>query len=63
LATEDILTLEKMKTNYCYDVFLRADKNISKTAKVLEMSQNTLKVYLDKKKESLGNHKIIDINF
>jgi hypothetical protein len=62
LNPAEILTLEKMKINYCYDVYLKADKNIAKTAKILEMSQNTLKVYLDKKKCELGNHNIVHIN-
>ncbi|MBC7712173.1 MAG: sigma 54-interacting transcriptional regulator [Rhizobacter sp.] len=62
LNTGDILTMEKMKTNYCYDVYLKADKNITKTAKILEMSPNTLKVYLDRKKSELGNHNVVHIN-
>lgn len=62
LAPEDIMPMEKMKTNYCYDVYLKADKNIKKTAKILEMSPNTLKVYLEKKKNDLGNHQVIHIN-
>ena len=62
LDPEDILPMEKMKTNYCYDVYLKADRNVAKTAKILEMSPNTLKVYLDKKKIELGNDKVIHIN-
>lgn len=62
LNPEDILTMEKMKTNYCYDVFLRAGKSISKAAKILEMSPNTLKAYLDKKKSELGNHQVVHID-
>lgn len=62
LRPEEILPMEKMKTNYCYDVYLKADKSITKTAKILEMSPNTLKAYLDKKKLELGNDKVVHIN-
>ncbi len=62
LRPEDILPMEKMKTNYCYDVYLKADRNITQTAKILDMSTNTLKVYLDKKRNELGNDKVIHIN-
>lgn len=63
LKPEEILPMEKMKTNYCYDVYLKADRNITKTARILDMSPNTLKVYLDKKKIELGNDKVVHINF
>jgi transcriptional regulator with PAS, ATPase and Fis domain len=46
-----IQPLEKMKINYCHDAFLKMDKNITRTAKLLELCPNTLKAYLSRKNE------------
>ena len=66
----EVMTMEKMKTNYCYEVYLKMDKNITKTAKILELSPNTLKGYLIKqqgeykeKSDGISGHdNIVDIN-
>lgn len=44
-----IFSLEKMKVEYCHKVYLKMDRNLSNTAKSLELCQNTLKSYLNKK--------------
>lgn len=58
-----IVPLEKIKLEYCHKVYLRMDKNLSKTAKSLELCQNTLKSYLNKKEGELRSNKIIHVNF
>ena len=58
-----IYPLEKIKVDYCHKVFLKMDRNISKTAKSLELSQNTLKAYLNKKDGELRSDKVIHVNF
>lgn len=60
---EKIISLEKVKLNYCHDIFLKMDKNITKTAKILELCPNTLKAYLNKKAVELRNHNVINVNF
>jgi len=61
--SNDIYPLEKMKIDYCHQVYLKMDRNISKTAKTLELCQNTLKSYLQKKEGELRSDKIIHVNF
>lgn len=65
LTGSDICPLEKMKTDYCFNVWVKMDKNLARTAKILEVSPNTLKAYLDKKKEemSLGRNHMINVDF
>jgi hypothetical protein len=63
---DKIFPLEKMKLNYCHDVFIKLDKNITRTAKILELCPNTLKNYLHKREEYVvesRNHKVIHVNF
>ncbi|MBY0414911.1 MAG: sigma 54-interacting transcriptional regulator, partial [Bdellovibrionales bacterium] len=60
---ERIEPLDKVKINYCYETFLRMDRNIIKTAKVLELCPNTLKAYLSKREEELRNHNVIHVHF
>lgn len=60
---ENIVSLEVLKINYCYDVYLKMEKNLTRTAKILQLCQNTLKAYLAKKEESLRDHKVIHVNF
>ena len=40
------LTLEQIKTEYVYKVYLYTDKNYSKSAKVLGISSNTVKTLI-----------------
>jgi len=65
LTGSDICPLEKMKTDYCFSVWVKMDKNLARTAKILEVSPNTLKAYLDKKKEemSLGSNQMVNVDF
>lgn len=63
LDIENVVSLEVVKINYCYDMYLKMDKNLTRTAKTLELCQNTLKSYLTKKEDSLRDHKVIHINF
>lgn len=63
LSHDEILPLEKIKIDYCHQVFLKMDKNIARTAKKLELCQNTLKSYLQKKEGILRNDKVIHVNF
>lgn len=62
----EVLTMEKMKMNYCYEVYVRLDKNITRTAKILELSPNTLKGYLVKKQKEfsgeLSDDDVVDEN-
>ncbi len=58
-----ILPLEQIKMEYCHKVYLKMDKNISKTAKSLELCPNTLKAYLNKKSGDLRSNKVIHVNF
>lgn len=66
LNISEYAPLENVKINYCYGLYLKTNKNISKTAKILEVSPNTLKAYLDKKAEELKidlrDDNVIDIN-
>jgi transcriptional regulator of acetoin/glycerol metabolism len=66
LTGSELCPLEKMKTDYCFNVWMRMDKNHARTAKLLEVSPNTLKVYLDKKKEEhsgLRSDEMLNVNF
>ena len=63
LDDNSIFPLEKIKMEYCHKVYLKLDRNLSKTAKSLELCQNTLKGYLNKNEEYLRSNKIININF
>lgn len=63
LDSNDILSLEKVKVDYCHQVYLKLDKNITKTAKTLELCPNTLKAYLQKKEDELRSDKVIHVNF
>ncbi len=60
---DNIVSLEVLKINYCYDVYQKMEKNLTRTAKTLQLCQNTLKSYLAKKEESLRDHKVIHVNF
>lgn len=42
----EIRTLEEVKKIYCQDVFIKMGKNVTQTARVLDLSCNTLKAYL-----------------
>jgi sigma54-dependent transcription regulator len=60
----ELFPLEKMKVNYCHEVFLKMDKNVTRAAKVLQMCPNTLKSYLSKvEEEDSGDHQVIHVNF
>lgn len=59
----DIYPLEKVKIDYCHQVYLKMDKNLTKTAKSLNLCQNTLKAYLQKKEEVLRNYQVVHVNF
>lgn len=63
LDTNDIKSLEKVKIDYCHQVYLKLDKNITRTAKTLELCPNTLKAYLQKKDGDLRSDKVIHVNF
>lgn len=66
LTGSDFCPLEKMKMDYCFNVWMKMDKNHTRTAKLLEISPNTLKAYLEKKNEEvslLGSHEVINIDF
>ena len=63
LDNNSIFPLEKIKQEYCHKVYLKMDKNLSKTAKSLELCQNTLKTYLNKKEDYLRSNKVIHVNF
>jgi transcriptional regulator with AAA-type ATPase domain len=60
-SKDKILTMEQMKINYCYEVYLSLDSNLTRAAQTLEVSTNTLKAYL-MRKEELGNHEIVNID-
>lgn len=59
----EISSLETMKVEYCHQVYLKMDRNLSKTAKTLQLCQNTLKAYLNKREGGLRNNKVIHVNF
>lgn len=63
LEENSIFPLEKIKMEYCHKVYLKLDRNLSKTAKSLELCQNTLKAYLNKKENVLRSDKVIHVNF
>lgn len=63
LESNNIQPLEKIKIDYCHQVYLKMDRNITKTAKTLELCHNTLKSYLQKKESELRNDKVIHVNF
>ena len=70
LRGSDLIPLEKMKTDYCYNVWVKFDKNTCRTAKILEVSPNTLKVYLNRKQlelkgdltADLRNDEVVDVD-
>lgn len=67
LNGSEILTLERIKMDYCYNAWLKIEKNIGKTARILEVSPNTLKAYLQKKQSEMSgadlrDDKVIDID-
>ena len=61
-------TLEQIKMDYCYSVYNRADKNITRASKLLEISPNTLKAFLGNREKAnvliseLRNHQVVDID-
>jgi transcriptional regulator with PAS, ATPase and Fis domain len=57
----EIVTLEQMKINYCYEVYLSLDSNLTRAAQTLSISTNTLKSYL-LRKEGLSDHKVVNID-
>lgn len=63
IDSNDIFPLEKVKVDYCHEVYLKLDKNITRTAKTLELCPNTLKAYLHKKEGELRSDKVIHVNF
>lgn len=64
VESSEIYSLEKMKMDYCYTTYMKLGQNLVKTATALELSQNTLKAYLAKKKtKGLRNDNVVDINF
>ncbi|MGZ3790316.1 MAG: sigma 54-interacting transcriptional regulator [Bacteriovorax sp.] len=60
-------SLEEIKMDYCLRVFMKHDKNVTRAAKILEISPNTLKAILanrkNAKEKNLRDHEIVDINF
>lgn len=54
ISNQTFSPLENIKVEYCYNVFLKLDSNLLRTAKILELSPNTLKSYLNKKTKKLG---------
>lgn len=54
----ELKTLEQIKMDYCLNVFNKANKNISKASKLLEISPNTLKAMLEKSR----SNEVVDIN-
>lgn len=59
---QEIIPMEQMKIKYCYETYLRSDKNLTRTAKLLDVSHNTLKAYIAKKESELRDNKIVHIN-
>lgn len=51
-------TLEQVKQDYCQSIFNRADRNLTRASKLLEISPNTLKAMLSKSRDQ----KIVDID-
>jgi hypothetical protein len=54
----EMKTLEQMKMDYCFNVYNKAEQNISKASKLLEISPNTLKAMLEK----LRGYEVVDID-
>ena len=56
--------LEEIKMDYCLNVFMKAEKNYVRAAKLLEVSPNTLKSLLNNrgKLKKLRGHEVVDIN-
>ena len=48
---EEWKTLEQVKLEYCMSIFNKVDKNISRASKLLEISPNTLKAFLNKSRD------------
>ena len=48
-SLEGVKTLEQIKRDYCLNVYQRMNKNIKRSAKVLDISPNTMKVLIKKK--------------
>jgi hypothetical protein len=44
-------SLEEIKMEYCYSIFNKTEKNMSKASKLLEISPNTLKAMLDNRQK------------
>ncbi len=63
LEENSIFSLEKIKMEYCHKVYLKLDRNLSKTAKALNLCQNTLKAYLNKKEGYLRSNEVVHVNF
>jgi hypothetical protein len=62
----ELITLEEHKILYCYRAFIANERNVTKTAKILEISPNTLKANLlrhNKGEASLRDNNIINIDF
>jgi archaellum biogenesis ATPase FlaH len=58
----NLYPLQQVKYEYCLGAYFKMGKNIKETAKLLQISQNTLRVIL-KKKDKLGSENIINVNF
>lgn len=55
-------SLEEIKMDYCLNVFMKANKNVMKTSKLLDISPNTLKAILANREKSLRSDEVVDIN-
>lgn len=49
MSTEGVKTLEQIKRDYCLSVYQKMNKNLKKSAKILDISPNTMKVLIKKK--------------
>lgn len=61
----ELKTLEEIKMDYCLNVFIKAEKNFVRAAKLLDISPNTLKALLGNREKVLksSGHEVVEINF
>jgi hypothetical protein len=59
---ENLISLEKVKFDYCLNTFLKMDRNIKNTSQAIGVSQNTLRGIL-KKNDFLGADNVLKVNF
>ncbi len=66
LENHQLRTLEQVKMDYCLNVYNKAEKNLTKASKLLEISPNTLKAMLGNIEKAkvlkLRHNEIVDIN-